>query len=157
MEKKEIVFQVKGSAPKPYTVRFINRGGGNLSAYCDCPAGQNGLYCKHRFSILRGDPKGVIKGKDSIPTVREWAKGSDIERTINLADAAEARMKEAEKIYKQALKEFEHQHEELLERDTPNRRTKIEKARLKVIESLDAKAETKAAYNYSKKKLLGQC
>ena len=151
--KKEITFLVQGSAAEPYEVRFVNRGNGNLSAYCNCIAGQNGLYCKHRFGILRGDQKGVVKGKKYIPTIQEWATGSDIEKAIILSDKAEIKMKAADKTYKNALKDFEHNHEALLEKDTSNRRTMIENSRIQIINSLDEKAKTKALHNHSKKNI----
>jgi len=48
-----VSFSVQGSAPEPYHVLF-RRNGANLSAYCTCPAGENGMYCKHRIRILQG-------------------------------------------------------------------------------------------------------
>ena len=51
---ERIDFLVQGSAFHPYEVKFLKRSEKNLSAYCTCPAGDNGQYCKHRFSILEG-------------------------------------------------------------------------------------------------------
>jgi uncharacterized Zn finger protein len=47
---EEICFLVQGSAEEPYKVTFRKKGN-NLSAYCTCPAGENGQYCKHRIEV----------------------------------------------------------------------------------------------------------
>jgi uncharacterized Zn finger protein len=56
---EETYFIVQGSADEPYKVTF-RRKGNNLSAYCTCPAGENGQYCKHRFRILAGCDDGIV-------------------------------------------------------------------------------------------------
>ncbi len=70
---------------------FTNKGGGNVSAYCTCPAGQNGMYCKHRFGILSGQSDGIVSGNESdIPSVQAWLPGSDIDRAMDDVRKAEA-------------------------------------------------------------------
>ena len=54
-----VSFLVQGSAPEPYHVLF-RRNGANLSAYCTCPAGENGMHCKHRIRILQGLAEGIV-------------------------------------------------------------------------------------------------
>lgn len=72
-------FLVKGSSPEPYRVTF-SKSGKNISAYCTCPAGENGQYCKHRFGILAGSASNVISNNvDDISKVSTWLPGSDIE------------------------------------------------------------------------------
>jgi uncharacterized Zn finger protein len=72
-------FLVKGSSPEPYRVTF-SKSGKNISAYCTCPAGENGQYCKHRFGILAGSARNVISNNvDDISKVSAWLPGSDIE------------------------------------------------------------------------------
>lgn len=85
----EIEFLVAGSAPDPYRVTFtLERA--KLNAYCTCQAGQHGQYCKHRFSILRGESKGIVSdNSDQVTEVVEWLQGTDLE-------AALAEMYEAE-------------------------------------------------------------
>ena len=85
---KEIEFLVQGSAPEPYRVTFI-KDKNNLNAFCTCPAGENGQYCKHRFAILAGDAKAITsKNKDQVATVRGWLPGTDLESAlIELAEA----------------------------------------------------------------------
>ena len=81
MEK--LHFLVKGSAEEPYEVTFIKRSSTNLSAYCTCPAGQNRLYCKHRFRIIDGENKNLVSGNDSdISIVQSWLLGTDVEATL---------------------------------------------------------------------------
>ena len=85
---KEIEFLVRGSAPEPYRVTFI-KNENNLSAFCTCPAGENGQYCKHRFTILAGDAKAIIsKNKEKVAAVLGWLSGTELESAlIELAEA----------------------------------------------------------------------
>lgn len=57
---KEIIkFLVQGSQPQPYELSFeFNKG--SLTAYCSCPAGINGMYCKHRSQIFLGNSDGIV-------------------------------------------------------------------------------------------------
>ena len=72
-------FLVKGSAPEPYRVTF-SKSGKKISAYCTCPAGENGQSCKHHFGILAGSAANVISNNvDDISKVSAWLPGSDIE------------------------------------------------------------------------------
>ena len=76
---ERIDFLVKGSSPEPYKVTFTKKGA-NISAYCTCPAGENGQYCKHRFGILAGSSANVVSANsDDIALVSSWLPGSDIE------------------------------------------------------------------------------
>ena len=66
-------FLVQGSSPLPYRVAFRRRNGGNLSAYCTCPAGENGMYCKHRVHIMRGSVEGIVSDNHGdVTTVTGW-------------------------------------------------------------------------------------
>ena len=94
----EIRFQVQGSADSPYDVTFVNRGKGNLSAYCTCPAGENGQYCKHRFAILNGEIKAIVSGNEhEVSLVVSWLAGSDIESALKDVAAAEFELERAKK------------------------------------------------------------
>ena len=86
----EIIFLVQGSAADPYEVRFVNRGNGNLSAYCTCKAGQKGSYCKHRINILKGETRGIVEGSlDSVEMVVSWLPGTDVETALKEIEQAE--------------------------------------------------------------------
>jgi hypothetical protein len=79
----EFRFEVQGSAPAPYRVTFIRREGHNLSAYCSCPAGENGQHCKHRLNILAGESKGIVsQNVNDVALVQAWLPGTDLEAAI---------------------------------------------------------------------------
>jgi uncharacterized Zn finger protein len=99
VEMQEISFEVQGSAIEPYSVLFVKRSDTNLSAYCSCPAGQNGQYCKHRFNILAGITKGIVSDNlDDVKVVQSWLHGTDVEKAIKKMRDLES---EAEKIKKE--------------------------------------------------------
>lgn len=96
---REISFKVQGSAAEPYLVIFVQRTETNLSAYCTCPAGENGQYCKHRFSILSGIDKGIVSSNtDEVKIVQSWLLGTDIEAAMITVKNLEV---EADKIKKE--------------------------------------------------------
>ena len=77
-----IEFLVQGSALEPYRVSF-RRDGKNLSAYCTCPAGENGMYCKHRIRILQGLVEAVVSdNSDEVTRVAGWLAGTDVEMAL---------------------------------------------------------------------------
>ena len=102
---KEIAFLVQGSDPKPYNVSF-SKEGDNLNAFCTCPAGENGQYCKHRFGIPSGSQTSIISNNgDQVAVVQSWLPGSDLEEAlIELAEAehehdhAKKRLSQAKKM-----------------------------------------------------------
>ncbi|MDY6894784.1 MAG: SWIM zinc finger family protein [Thermotogota bacterium] len=80
---QEVSFEVQGSASEPYRVVFVKRSDTNLSAYCSCPAGENGQYCKHRFNILEGITKGIVSDNlEDVKVVQSWLPGTDLEEAI---------------------------------------------------------------------------
>ena len=93
---EEIIFEVQGSAPKPYEVTFIRRSNTNLSANCTCRAGENGQYCKHRFRIMSGEQIDIVSSNaDSVKIIQSWLIGTDIETALYKFIELE---KEAERI-----------------------------------------------------------
>lgn len=85
---KKVEFLVQGSASEPYLVTFTKEGD-NLNAFCTCPAGENGQYCKHRFGILSGSEKSIVsENKAQVPIIESWLPGSDVEAALmTLAEA----------------------------------------------------------------------
>ena len=78
----ELIFNVKGSSPKPYEVVII-KDGDSLTAICSCPAGQHSNFCKHRIALLDGDAGAVVSDNaDSVATVVEWLVGTDVEAAL---------------------------------------------------------------------------
>lgn len=89
MSLNERSFFVQGSADEPYKVTF-RKNGDNLSANCNCPAGVNGQYCKHRFRILGGFTDGIVSGNETdVEVVKSWLLGTDVETALNLFMDAE--------------------------------------------------------------------
>ncbi|MBR9779638.1 MAG: hypothetical protein GYB52_09800 [Rhodospirillales bacterium] len=79
---QELIFAIQGSADTPYKVRFELPTPGNLNAYCTCPAGQNGQYCKHRFGLMNGEVTNIVSGNEAdLPKLAAMLKGSDVEET----------------------------------------------------------------------------
>lgn len=101
---EEIKFLVQGSSLEPYTVRFVNHENKNLSAYCNCMAGENGQYCKHRFNILDGNTEGIISTNlNDVKIVSSWFHGSDIEEAIVKFNIIEKEVKKEVKKLKNKL------------------------------------------------------
>ena len=55
----KIEFLVQGSQVEPYIVTF-SKHDDNFIATCTCAAGENGMYCKHRFNILSGIKSNIV-------------------------------------------------------------------------------------------------
>lgn len=80
---------VQGSGSEPYRV-VIRKDGGNLTAFCSCPAGSNGQSCKHRLRLLSGNPEGALDvGKDQLAMIVSWVSGSDVEVALQALAKAE--------------------------------------------------------------------
>ena len=94
---KEIRFLVKGSSDEPYEVVFrINEK--NLTALCSCPAGLNGLYCKHRLRILQGIKENIVSSNlEDVQIVQNWLPGTDIDSALEELSVAEKELEEQKK------------------------------------------------------------
>ena len=78
----KLSFLVQGSAQEPYEVSFL-KSNDNLNAYCTCPAGELGQFCKHKFNILEGSTKAVVSDNaDQVEVVTNWLAGSDVEAAL---------------------------------------------------------------------------
>ena len=104
---EEIRFEVQGSAPDPYDVVFMKNSDHNLSAYCSCPAGANGQYCKHRIAILDGITKSIVSNnKEQVKIVHGWLKNTDVESALNKVRKLEADFDKTKKALSVAKKEL---------------------------------------------------
>jgi hypothetical protein len=103
---KEFIFFVQGSAKEPYKVTF-RKTGNNLSAYCTCPAGDNGQYCKHRFNIFGGITDGIVSGNETgVEEVTSWLAGTDVEVALNNVMNAEEQFEIAKLKLSEAKKQL---------------------------------------------------
>lgn len=92
-------FVVEGSKGDHYLATF-EREGTNLNAFCTCQAGENGLYCKHRFALMDGDVSSLISGNvNDVERLKTMIQGTDIE-------SAYTRVQDATKAFDAAKKEL---------------------------------------------------
>jgi hypothetical protein len=81
-----IDFLVQGSAPEPYQTSFW-RVGNNVKSSCTCPAGKNGLACKHRLSLLDGDVTNLVSSSaESFRMLQRMLEGSDVGAALRAVD-----------------------------------------------------------------------
>lgn len=93
----EITFFVQGSAPAPYLVIF-RKSGNNLTGLCNCAAGENGMYCKHRFRILAGSTVDIVSDNiQDVEIVKTWLKDSDVEKALDELHSAESDLEKLKK------------------------------------------------------------
>ncbi len=103
---KEIKFKIQGSATDPYQVTF-KKAGDNLTALCTCPAGEIGMYCKHRFGILEGSSKDIVsKNKGDVRIVQSWLPGSDVDDAMKEVLAADRQISIANNNLSKAKKDL---------------------------------------------------
>jgi peroxiredoxin len=95
-----IKFLVQGSEKEPYETVF-NKEGDRVTARCSCPAGvkgRMGLYCKHRFRILRSDTDGIVSANiEDVKIVQAWIAGSDIEIAVHKLAKGQGELERAKK------------------------------------------------------------
>lgn len=104
---QEISFKVQGSATEPYDLSFVRRSTTNLSAYCSCPAGENGQHCKHRINIFSGITSGIVSNNlEDVKTVQAWFYGTDVEVALDKVRKLEAEELAIKKALRSAKKEL---------------------------------------------------
>ena len=108
---RQIEFTVRGMKGDLYTCTF-QRDGDNLNAFCTCPDGHAGNYCKHRIALLDGNQTIVVsnnaKQVDDLP---EMVSGTDVEtalvvlsEAIQVFQQAEASLVEAQRGLARAMR-----------------------------------------------------
>ena len=97
-------FEVQGSAAEPYKVIF-ELDGSNMNAFCNCPAGSKGQYCKHRFGIMRGETKGIVSiNSADAEIIPSWLPGTDVEEALSQLAEAEHELAKIKKRVSAAKK-----------------------------------------------------
>ncbi len=80
-------FLVQGSGQLPYEVVFHTEGD-KLTALCSCPAGEKGVFCKHRIRLMQSDLTGVVGGAENLSKLLEFVNKSVMKTAlIRLEDA----------------------------------------------------------------------
>ena len=101
---ERIEFLVEGSSGNEYKVVFeIDEGVAH--AYCDCQAGQNGLYCKHRIEILGGDVSYLVSNNgDDVERLRRLLLGTALDEAYDQFIAADSEFNDAKNRLNRAKK-----------------------------------------------------
>jgi hypothetical protein len=108
-EVHSIAFRVQGHETEPYVTVFQKVGNG-ITGKCSCPAGvkgREGLCCRHRTRILRGNTEGIVSGNlEDVKVVQGWIAGSDIEVSVLNLAKGEAALERARKKIAAAKREL---------------------------------------------------
>lgn len=96
-------FSVEGSKGDIYHIE-AKREGDNFRMTCTCQAGQNNLYCKHRFALLDGDGEAVVVGAENVEALQDLFMGTDVSGRLAEVRLLEQKVDEATKRLKAAKK-----------------------------------------------------
>lgn len=89
-------FLVKSkSSGKEYSVEVAETKDGPVIT-CDCPAGENGQYCKHRFALIAGDDREVIEADAPVSEIAKLLAGSRLEAALAAMQRQDAIVKKAQ-------------------------------------------------------------
>jgi hypothetical protein len=95
--KEQLKFQITGSQGDIYTI-FASKTDNNMTILCNCTAGINGQYCKHRLSLLDGDITNLSSdNSDDVQLLKEMFLGTDVERNLILVKALEIQYEDLKK------------------------------------------------------------
>jgi len=82
-------FTIKGENGE-YEITF-SRQGSYVRAECTCPAGENGLQCKHRIQIMKDNTSNILSGNENqVEEIKELIRGTDVEKALMEFEEAEA-------------------------------------------------------------------
>lgn len=97
MAPTRLEFVIEGSQGDHYHVTF-EKEGDTLHAFCTCPAGENGLYCKHRFGLMDGSLARLLSSNaGDVEHLQAMMEGTELEAAYN-------RVKEATKAHEATKK-----------------------------------------------------
>ncbi len=96
---RQIEFTVRGMKGDLYTCTF-EREGDNLNAFCTCPDGRSGNYCKHRFALIDGNHDIVVSNNaQEVDELLEMVSGTDVETAlVALSEAIETYQQAEERL-----------------------------------------------------------
>jgi uncharacterized Zn finger protein len=77
----ELAFNIKSQTTNDTYSLVVTIADGLLFVTCSCPAGWNDSICKHRVSILKGDPGMLLDPADVMALTRLSELKSLVERT----------------------------------------------------------------------------
>ena len=98
-------FKIEGSKGQ-HTTTFTKLPNG-VSSSCDCKTSRNGVACKHRLRILRGDARGVVSdNRSEVSIVKTWLSGTEVESLMKHLGAREVAAERIEKDIKKAKKQL---------------------------------------------------
>lgn len=83
------------SSGNEYNVQVYSTEDGPVIT-CDCPAGENGQYCKHRFALISGDEREVVEADAQVSEIAALVAGSRLEAAIDAMHKQEAVVKKAQ-------------------------------------------------------------
>lgn len=98
----KITLEAKSSSGDySYNVGFWQKNG-LLSVWCDCPAGEWGKFCKHKWQLLNGNEKMLADASqaDELNIIKELAIERGIDKLYKKVDDLENQKKELAKIQK---------------------------------------------------------
>lgn len=112
---KKLIFKVIGSSGNVYDI-VAKRNESELAMSCTCPAGQSGIYCKHRIALLNGDYSMVESCSDDPFVLSDMVRDSDLFQIYNDYLDSERDMAEAKKEVSRRKKQLAR----MMERDLPS-------------------------------------
>ena len=83
------------SSENEYAVHVYETDDGPVIT-CDCPAAENGQYCKHRLALISGDERDVIEADTPVSAVANLVEGSRLKAAIDAMHKQEAAVKKAQ-------------------------------------------------------------
>ena len=96
--------KIKGSSDNDYDV-VIKLDGTNLTATCNCKAGEVGQYCKHRISVLSGDFSNIVDGRTKeLETIIDQVKNTDVGKALAGIEELELEVKNLQSKLKKQKK-----------------------------------------------------
>jgi len=81
-----------------YSVNFVYDGG-LLTVFCNCPAGESGKFCKHKWQLLSGNSEMLYDPAEieTLQTVHAWAVERNYEQLYKKVNELNEKIEEFKK------------------------------------------------------------